>query len=242
MMSLANPSLIQVVKKQYVFKLKSYIQVFSNLIFIQLIGIFFSFGGSGGMGGGSSSLQMNVKYLSSDNVVFFTILWAFVTAILITTKAYRYDDFVFVSNRFSSNLSNSLFLLTASITGGVTAILSTSLMKVILFYFVRQPYVNSTSTTSDFLLGISATSLYVFLFSALGYLVGTLVQIHKGFILFLPAIFIGVLVLNNRIVEAVFGFIFTEHSFPIFIVKIIVILGLLFSSAFALSNRWEVRQ
>jgi len=248
-MSLTKVSLTNVVKKQYVYKLKAYSQVFMSLIFLQLLAVFFSLNGVGGMAGGDGSIDVEVKYFSSDYVTAFTMLWGFITAILITTKAYRNDDFVFVTNRVSSNLSNAVFLLTASFIGGITAMLSSYLLKVIIYYFISDVPIKSTTILEaplELLLGIFSTFLYIFLFCALGYLVGTLVQISKAFTVLLPAAFFGGLILDgllgkSRAIAYVFEFFFTESSLPLFIVKIIVAAGLLFSGAFVLSNRLEVR-
>jgi len=248
-MSLSNPSLLQVVKKQYAFKLKAYAQVFFSLVITQLIGVFFSLGASGGMSGSSESIQMKVNYYSTNNVVFFTMLWAFITAITITTKAYRNDDFAFVANRISSNLSNVLFLLTASIVGGITATLSTYLIKVILVYFFGYQLVTAPGTmaaTNIFLLGLSTTIFYFFLICSLGYFFGTLVQINKIFIVLLPAAFIGLLTAEGtgkvKLATAAVEFIFTESSILLFFIKVIASAGLLLTCAFILADRMEVRQ
>ena len=103
-MSLSRTSLMEVVKRQYLFKLKSFIQVFMTLVVLQLLAMLFSFNGVGMMGSSNGSVEMDIQYYSADIVVVFTMLWAFITAILITTKAYRNDDFAFVTNRLSSNL------------------------------------------------------------------------------------------------------------------------------------------
>jgi hypothetical protein len=250
MMSLTKVSLSSVVKKQYSYKLKAYVQVFMTLVFLQLLAILFSLNGVGMMGSSSENIEVDVHYYSADIVVFFTMLWGLITAILITTKAYRNDDFAFVTNRLSSNLSNLLFLLTASIIGGLTAMLSSYLMKVILYFFVGKQTIDSPNLVGEpveLLIGILATSFYVFLFCALGYFIGTLVQIHKVFVVLVPALFFGALFLgeasgNSVIVTSFFSFIFTESSIPLFIIKIIVTCGLLFTGAFVLSNRMEVRQ
>lgn len=249
MMSLSKVSLTSIVKKQYSYKLKAYVQVFWNLVFLQLLAIFFSLNGVGMMGSSSESIELEVHYYSADLVAFFTMLWGFIIAIIITTKAYRNDDFTFVTNRLSHNLSNLLFLLTASLIGGLTAMLSTYLLKVITYLFVGpQTMANSSvfGTPAALILGIFATSFYIFLFCAFGYLVGTLVQIHKVFVVLVPALFFGSLVLggvsgNARIVSNLVGFIFSESSILLFIIKIIVTCSLLFTSAFVLSNRMEVR-
>ena len=54
--------------------------------------------------------------------------------------------------------------------------------------------------------------------------------------------FVGEVSGKGKFVTAAFEFIFNEPSLLLFIVKIIVIAGLLFGSAFVLSNRMEVKQ
>ena len=136
MMSLKTINLAETVKKQFVFKLKANIDVFSSLVWIQLLAILFSLNGVASMGMGGTNLSVDVKYYSADLVIIFTMLWSFVTAITITTKPYRNHDFTFVSNRLSSSLSNILFLLTASFIGSITATLSWKLSEITSIYSV----------------------------------------------------------------------------------------------------------
>src|SRR6476660_9775510 len=145
MMSLTKVNLAETVKKQYKFKLKANIDVFSSLVWIQLLAILFSLGGVASMGGGSVDLNFNVKYYSADLVVVFTMLWSFVTAITITTKPYRNHDFTFVSNRLSSSLSNILFLLTVSFIGSITATLAGNLVKLLVSILFKQEIFHSYS-------------------------------------------------------------------------------------------------
>jgi hypothetical protein len=248
-MSLTRVRLIDVVKKQYLYKLKAYSQVFMSLIFIQLLAVLFSMNGIGGMGSSEGSFQIEIKYFSAAMVVAFTMLWGFITAIIITTKAYRNDDFVFVTNRASSNLSNIVFLLTASIIGGITSMLSTYLIKVIVYYFFSDVSLKSTSVMSapnEFFLGSFSSFLYIFLFCTLGYVIGTLVQINKAFAVLIPAAFFGGLIFdglrgNEGVIAKGFNFFFMEPSLTLFIIKVIVTACLLISGTFALSNRMEVR-
>lgn len=249
-MSLTKVRMMDIVKKQYLYKLKAYSQVFMSLVILQLIAVVFSLNGIGSMGTGSGSIQIEIRYYSADFVVAFTILWGFITAIIITTQAYRNDDFAFVTNRLSNNLANMLFLLTASIIGGITAILSSYLMKLIAVFFVGDYLLKSTSVLSapaEFIIGLVATTLYLFLFCALGYLVGTLVQISRVFVVLLPALVIGTMFIQGSngsvtIVQNAFTFFFTEPSLLLFFIKIIVSAGLLLTCAGVLSNRMEVRQ
>src|SRR3954451_17928138 len=226
MMSLSKTSTFYSVKKQYAYKLRAYIQVFMSLVFIQMLGILFSFNGVGMSGGGSNTLGVNVHYYSADVVVAFTIVWAIISAILITTQAYRNDDFVFVTNRLSSNFSNILFLLTASIVGGITAIMSTYVMKVLMYVLGRTEYLSGPIAASEMIIGFGATILYVLLGAAIGYFIGTLVQLNKVFVVLVPGVLIGMIVLgagsmNGELLQAVFKFVFMESSFALFFIKIV---------------------
>jgi hypothetical protein len=217
-----------------------------SLVFIQLLAVFFSFNGVGMMGSSSESIEIDIQFYSADMVIIFTILWAFITAILITTTAYRNDDFAFVTNRLSSNLSNMLFLLTASIVGGTTAMLSTSLMKIIMYLFGGHGYIAANYSLSEVVMGYSSTILYILLFSGLGYLFGTLVQISKIFVIVIPGIFIGAGILGAgslgfEWVKSIYQIIFTESSILLFVLKVLVVVALLFSGSITLSNKMEVR-
>lgn len=246
-----KPSLSNVVFKQYNYKLKAYYSVFSTLIIIQLLALLFSLGSVGMSSTGFSNATVTVSIYSADIVVVFTFLWAFIIAILMTTKAYRNDDFTFITNRLSHNLANFLFIVTASMIGGITAILSRYVLQVVKYYSSSLHFTKSNINFSEllqFLIGISATSLYVLLFSALGYLIGTIVQRNKLFAFLIPTAFIGLYILGItqpdnapiRLIQTMFQFVFFETSFPLFLLKVFGLTALMFASSIALSNRLEV--
>lgn len=247
MMSLIEVSPFDIVKKQYFFKLRSYLRIFSSMVILQLIAILFSFGGTGSSGGESNNVAYNFSYYSANTVLMFTFLWALISSILITTKANRYNDFTFVTNRTISHLSNFLILLTASIIGGITAFLSNFLLKVIVYYFVNNQVVNSVYLPTEIVIGIVTTILYVLLFCAIGYLIGTLIQLHKIFVVLIPGLLIGSELWNSRsekgtIMEILTEIFTTETSLFLFIIKIILTSSLLLICSIVISNRLEVRQ
>ncbi|WP_419954427.1 hypothetical protein ACN6MT_00880 [Neobacillus niacini] len=246
MMSLSRISVQEVVKKQYSYKLRSYIQVFMSLVFIQVLGILFSFNGVGMMGTSSNSFDISVHFYSADIVVVFTMLWGFITSILITTQAYRNDDFAFITNRLSSNLSNILFLLTISLVGGLTALLSSHVIRILMYVLGKSEYLYTPTDVSEWIIGLIATVLYILVCSAVGYFFGTLVQLHKVFAVLLPVAFLGILIvgagtMNETIIQKGFEFIFEEASLALFIVKIGFLAALLFTGSALVSNRMEVR-
>lgn len=249
-MSLTEVSLASVVIKQYKYKLKAYLGVFSSLVVLQILGVIFSFSGSGSMGTGAYGINVNISYYSADIVIFFTIIWGFISALLMTTRAYRDDDFVLITNRVSSNLSSIAFMLIASIAGGITAMLSGFLLKVLMYYVFGNNDILGTGLISDplqFLMGTVATILLVFLFSALGYFAGVIVQLHRLFIVLLPALFFGFLTMPGKSGEGgiflgLFEFFFQEASIFLFSGKVIVTTVLLFAGAILMSNQLEVKR
>ncbi|ALC81129.1 hypothetical protein ACFFJQ_10920 [Bacillus capparidis] len=247
-MSLANARLAEVVKKQYLYKLKSYSNVFSSLVMVQMIAILMSFGSTSSSGSSTSTIDLTVNKYSSDVIIAFTLLWGFISAIIITTKAYRYDDFTFVSNRISSHLSNILFLLTASIIGGACGILSGFLQKVLMYFFdysIIREY-SHLASPSELLLGIIMTTLYVFFFSAFGYVIGYLVQIHKLFIATVPVFLLGSMFIsaeqgNEGWIVRFFEYYFLEPSVFIFFLKIIGTVAILYTITILMSDKLDVR-
>jgi hypothetical protein len=247
MMSLTSANMNVVVKRQYLFKLKANIDAFSSLVGIQATALLFSLGGMSMFGSSSSYFTLTVSNYSADVVIAFTMIWAFVTAITITTRPYRNFDFTFVTNRLSSSLSNVLFLLTASLLGGVTAILSGFLVRVLGYFFLGHTLYSSEMAVGELILGILAASLYIFMASSIGYLFGTLAQVSKAFIIVLPVLVIGLLFLDislnpKPIEQVIYQFYFLESSFVLFLLKTLIITATLFGFSSILLNRMGVRQ
>ncbi|MBZ5750788.1 hypothetical protein [Metabacillus rhizolycopersici] len=248
-MYLAEVKLFAVVKNQFLYKLKAHLSIFSSLLIIQVVGMLLSMNGSGSMGTSSDGYSLNISYYTGDIIIIFTMIWSFISAIIITTKAYRNDDFVFVANRFSSNLSNICFLVFASIIGGVTAMLSGILLKVVMYFILDDGNVMGTIISfQELLLGMIVSTFYVLLVASLGYLVGVLVQISKWFSVLLPAVFFGYLFLSiNKNEEApiileTVKFFVKETSLLFFVLKVIVTASILFYGSIILANKMEVRQ
>lgn len=85
--------------------------------------------------------------------------------------------------------------------------------------------------------------MLVFLCSSLGYLVGTLVQLSKLFIVVLPVVIFGFEITSSIYPLIPIGeFYFQEQSFIVFLVKVLITIAILFSVTGILSNRMEVRR
>lgn len=248
MMSLIETSLSEVVLKQFAFKRTSFFTTFGTLVILQVLAIFFSSGGSGSSGFHGRDLSVELTFYSGDIVVIFTILWTFSLAIFTTTKATRYDDYAFVGNRLSSHLANVLFLLTASLIGGLSATLCGYIVRIIGYFSDDLTMGEGLfQLPLDFLLSIGAISLYGFLFAAFGYVFGVIIQFHRSFIFLLPAICVGVMIATvsngyGEEMKAVFDFIIMETHFWLFLLKVLLVSGVFFGLAMLLSNKLEVRK
>ncbi len=247
-MSLTEASLFETVKNQYLYKLKSRLGLFLAMVGVQVMALLFSLGGVMNYGMGSQYVNLSVRLFSSEMVIAFTFLWIFVVAVLITTKDYQNIDFTFVANRLSSNLSNAAFLVTAALIGGITAMLSGFLLRIIVYlkgssYLLSQNFIAAPEVIFA---GMAVTILYLLLFGSLGYFCGALVQLSKVFIVLLAGIYFGLIILAGRgyqlpVLIKVFYFFRGESSLALLAVKVIIAAGLLYACSIMLSNRLEVR-
>lgn len=249
MMYLTEVKFADVVMNQFKYKLRAYIGIFSSLLIVQVIGLLLSLGGSSYMGTDGGSFSLNINNYTGNIIIIFTMLWGFISAIIITTKAYRNDDFAFVSNRLSSNLSNICFLVFASLIGGINALLSGYLLKVVTYFLIDDGFVILTKISiKELIVGIFVTCLYIILFSSLGYFIGIIVQLSKWFKILLPVLFIGYLLLGANIGSepAIFikivNYYWYEDSFVVFVLKSIITAIILFGCSIGLSNKLEVKQ
>lgn len=249
MMYLTEVKFADVVMNQFKYKVKAYIGLFSSLLIVQVFGLLMSLNGSSSMGTVGNAFSLSLNNYTGNIVIIFTMLWGFISAITITTKAYRNDDFTFISNRLSRNLANIFFLILASLIGGITALLSGYLLKVVMFFFVDEGFVILTNINiTDIILGIFVTSLYMILLSSFGYFIGTVVQLSKWFKVLLPILFLSYLFLTantseeTTLIVEIGEFYLNEDSLFIFFLKIFITSILLFCFSIGLSNRMEVRQ
>jgi hypothetical protein len=250
-MSLTKTSLFSVTKAQYRYKLKAYVGFFGALTAVQAIAAQLSLGGMGGAGTGTNMIRFSIKLFSNEIIVLFTFFWAFVVSVALTTKDYKDGDAVFVSNRLSSNLANGAFLLTCCLAGGLSAVLGGAVLRVVLFFSTGGAGIVSQNfflTPAELAVGTAVTALYLLLLGAAGYLCGMLVQYRKVFVVILPSLLFGLLILAGRgagmreMLLPAINFVAQESSLILLALKIILIAAVMFGSALLLSNRAEVRK
>ncbi|MFS0862655.1 hypothetical protein [Fredinandcohnia sp. 179-A 10B2 NHS] len=246
-MYLTEVSLLEQTKKQFTFKVKAFLGSLTSLLTVQIVAMLFSLNGVGSMGMGGNSLILTIKSFSGNLVFFFSIFWAFIMAITLTTKPYRYMDFSFVTNRLSSHLSTIALLVLYSLIASVTAMLSGILLRVIMYFTFDGANIIGNHfflPLSELLLGIYIGTLYIMLFATIGYFIGMFVQINKLFGFIIPAIIIGWVIIEQKTIDTFSGltFFFHELSVLLFSVKVLVTVTVLLAVVIMVTNRLEVRK
>ncbi|RDW21139.1 hypothetical protein CWR48_04065 [Oceanobacillus arenosus] len=248
-MSLNRMGLGTVVAKQLQYKIKAYYGVFSSLVLVQVIALLLSVGGSVFSGTTIYGLSLDYTTYMTTNVIAFTILWIFIHAIIMTTKTERENSFSFVSNQLSNNISNCTFLIVASIAGGITAILSGYLLRVIVYFFIDIDLLIGTEfyyPPGEVFQGIVAMICYLILIGSVGYLLGVITQLHRMLPVLLPFVLAGILIALERIFPGSFmaigEYYFQETNVFPFLFKFIGSAVICFAVAILISSRLEVRK
>lgn len=251
MMSLIETNVLAVAKKQYSYKLKSYINLFYYLAIVQILSLMLSLNGISSRGIGGNNFNVDVNIYSNAVVIGFTMCLVFIIGIVITTEEYKNIDFTFVSNRNSSSLSSIGFLLTYSVVAAITAALNGNLLRVIMYYTRNNRRIQSEDffvSPHNLITSIIAITLYLVLLSAISYFTGTLVQQHKAWIIFIGTFFIGIFMLAKlinsqiNIFLVILNFFINESSLLLFTLKVIITATTLFLSGTLLLSRMEVKK
>lgn len=171
MQSLTNMTFTTIIKKQVKWKAKLYISALSSLIILQIIfGALLFSSGSGSSGHGRGNLNVQFSIYSLDMFLIITALWAFITAVLFTTKAYRMDDLSIISSRTSSAIANILILILYSFIAVIIMLASYYLQILGLILMDKDTLIvdKLLISPSNFMLCICS----ICLFSAIGLLFG----------------------------------------------------------------------
>ncbi|WJE16483.1 hypothetical protein QRD89_03750 [Halobacillus sp. ACCC02827] len=249
-MSLIEVKTGDVIKKQFAFKWRSHPGVFTSLVTIQVMGILFSLMGTGAQFMGGEFFEVRSQIFSGDLIISFTIFWGFLTALLLTTRAYREDDFPFVSTRLTSHLSTVGFLLVVCGIAGLTAVLSENVLRAAVYTFVVQDgqlLPAHEMEASLFGAGMAAVILMVFLAAGAGYLFGVFLQWNRLFLLIIPVLMFGISYLMQRsgedgLANYLFEVLFDEANIVLFAVKALLVSITCFVGSFWIAGRLEVKR
>ncbi|WP_172372469.1 hypothetical protein [Sporosarcina jiandibaonis] len=249
-MYLNEPTLSDIVKKQFRFKLNANAASFSTFVLLQAGAIVLSIVGTNSSFFYSSDESLvTIITLSNDTNIVIAMVWAFVLGIMLTTRNKQSESFSFVSTRLSNHLSNFLFMLFSSLIAGISAVLSGSAIKLFGFIFHGEMVVHSSSIVdnpNNLLLQLVTAFAYILLLFLIGYSISSLVQTNKIFIALFALIWILATSMNGswngpEYALAIIKFFGSERSILLFTLKFIVAILGLFVISTLITNRSEVR-
>ncbi|MBO1910890.1 hypothetical protein J4G37_39615, partial [Microvirga sp. 3-52] len=178
MMYLNEPTLEDIVKKQFRFKLNANAAFFSTFVLLQVGAIFLSILGTDhSFYYSSDDSNVSIITLSNDTNIVIAMVWAFVIGIMLTNRTKQSESFSFVTTRLSNHLANFLFMLFASLVAGISAVLSSSAIKLFGFLVHGEMVVYASSIVenpSNLLLQLITAISYVLLLFLIGYSISSL--------------------------------------------------------------------
>jgi len=243
--SLNEVSLIDVVRKQVHFKWKSYTGIFQSLLILQILGLFISTLGEGSMSEPGYGRSISVQYYSSSILVGMTAMWLFINSMLLTTSAYREDDFTFVSTRWSRLLANFTFIISLALLGTVTSFLSMNVLKVYLFIKNDELILTNSLTFFETISSLVVLLSYLILICAAAYTIGSIIQRNKwvGFGLSMLLIVLGAISVDyeGTPINFLIYFIMFDSSLMLLLFKLSLANGFLFFISWMVSDNQEVR-
>lgn len=244
-MYLTEPKFIDIVQQQFRFKMNANASAFTKLILLQFASLFMN--NSYGTSLGNNTIQIYEQNFSNTSIVGATWLWAFFLGLLLTSAAQRNESFTFVTNRFSYHGANFLFMLMASIIGGLTAVLMGSVLKLYALLRIENIIISLQqglfAAPADFFIQLATAIAYTMLFFMLSYTIGMCIQLNKIFVLLFVIGWIALSFTSGfSFIQPIYEYFANEHSISIFLLKVCsTVLGL-FAISVAITNRSEVKR
>ena len=237
-----NHSFPDITLKLYLYKLKAHSFFLYSLITVQLLALFFSYGGVSYMSSGNGEVSVHLNTYSAGLVIAFTLLWIFFVGYQLPTSRYKKLELPLVANNLSGCVSDIGVLLTACVFGGITSSLFGVILRILMFLRFNPEQIlleHFFLSPGDLLLGITAGIMYMAAFSALGYLMSMFVRINMAFILIIPAVIFGLTRIYPNSLQGFLEYFGAEASLPLFALKITVATILIYGASILLSNRKE---
>ncbi|MFJ7954606.1 hypothetical protein ACIQZG_24210 [Lysinibacillus sp. NPDC096418] len=173
---MTNVTLKTIVQKQVKWKAKLYLSALSTLVILQIIFGFLLFdSGSGSSWHGRGNLDVQFSTYSLDMYLMTSAFWAFISATLFTTKAFRIDDLSVISSRTSSAIANMIVIVLYSLIAVIIMIASLYLQLIAVLLWKNSPLILDHLIVSPTILMVCFS--IICLFGAFGLLLG---NCYKG--------------------------------------------------------------
>lgn len=245
-MSLTHRTIGEVVKQQFLYKLKSNAGVFTVLFVLQIISMVLLNGAAMTSGMESGSFELEWNTISTDGVLGLTFFWSIVFGFLMTTPGQRNAAYIYVATPITENLANFCLFGFASLIAGITTVLSGGFVKLL----VQLQGVSLITETGgpftepyEFLTRFLTMVIYSFLIMMFIYTVFIIIQMNR--LLILPFILLWLAVSQSTTpstwFEEMINFFYKEHSILLFLCKTGMMAVLLAALSLVVSKRIEVK-
>lgn len=238
-MSLNKVPFSHIVLKQTKWKFLTYSQALLALITVQVIFSLLLSDGSGSSGTGFNNISMQTNIYGLDGVVMVGGMWAFITGMIVQTRAFRYDDYSVVTNRSTASIANIIVLVMYSFIGTIISVLTLYLLTGTVQLFSHAEFVSRNVIISP--LQFAVAFVILLLAASTGYFLSSSFQLSKWFGLLVIAVFVVVIRSLDEYLLTVMLFFF-QDGYPLFIVKGSLISIVLFVVSIFLLSRKEVER
>lgn len=247
-MFLNKVSTLQIIRQQYQSKMSVMLAPnLLNLLLIQIIGIGWSFVSMYTTGTGNMLHSMTLKTYTGSATLVLTMLLLVFMALSLSNKSSRHQDFVFTTNRLTSDITNIMILLTFTVIGTIMSHFSLIIFRM-LFYFTA----DGLLLQGAFLLTPAELGLnWLLTFSYTVLAMGAVYALNSLFVAY-PLAGIGLLLLFSlsvSTIERYFGtfsqvieFFSQERCASLLILKLLLTGLGAFILSILMNNRLEVRQ
>lgn len=232
------------IKNQLKLKLNVHADMLVHLIVLQIIGmIIFAFSGSGQMGRGSENFSLKFIIYSPAGIFMLSALWIFYVAITLTRKETRREILPYIRTPKINSITDIIILIYMSAFLTFTIMLSNYLLYAILILFTKKEFVEGMAIFNEpkvFFINTVAVFIVSMVIAAIGYLIGTLIQISKLFVLVFIVLFIGYI--NSKLSMFIVNYLYEQNpNFLSFAIFNVVIITFCLFVANIIGSRMEVK-
>ncbi|REB06043.1 hypothetical protein DVB69_13995 [Sporosarcina sp. BI001-red] len=245
-MSLTHRTAWEVVKQQFLYKLRSNAAVFTVLFVLQIISMVLMNGAAMTSEMGTGSFELEWNSISTDGVMGLTFFWAMVFGFLMTTPGQRNAAYLYVATPLTENLANFCLFGFASLIAGITTVLSGGFVKLLAQLQDVQLITETAGLFSEpyqFFTRVLAMAVYTFLTMMIVYTIFIIIQRNR--LLILPFILLWFAVSQSTTpsnwLGDVIDFFYNEHSILLFLGKAGVTAVLMAALSLVISKRIEVK-
>ncbi|MGE7624753.1 hypothetical protein ACQKMD_17365 [Viridibacillus sp. NPDC096237] len=174
-------------------KLHAHANMLVYLIVLQIMGVvLFAFSGSGQMGKGAENVSLEFIIYSPAGIFMLSILWIFYVGVTLTRKGVRKEIIPFLGSPRVNSITDIITLIYMGAFLTFTVMLSNYFIYSVVVLFTDKKFAEGMTIFNEpkvFFINALAVFIVSITTAAIGYFVGTLLQISKIFIVVFIVLF-----------------------------------------------------